>query len=376
MLDHRKTLRGATLAAVAALLVAATLVATSSLVQAADKVRIAVNGPLTGPISLVFNDYTKGLQMGLDDAAKELGVSRDIFELDLQDNAGNPRDAISAAKKHLLGKVDVYLSGYSAISKAIAPEIDKAGIPHFMVAFDAFLAGEDPNRLRIFPHYKLEGPVYVDYIKQHGAKKVAILALNFAAIDEEFAMLVEPAFKGTDVKFMREMYDFNIKDYNTLVLKAAKFKPDLTIINGFALHVYPLLKAVRTYVRTGSVLATMSFITILYEDKPTEELAGTIFTAPHYTLPGVTKGADAWNKAYKARFNTTPHYVPAYAYDTARMIVAAYKKSGKVTTQTLRGVTPFAGLVGSIELDADGDIIGSLGIGQVNPDRSVKVLRK
>ena len=375
MFNRLERVRARALHLFGALLLAATFVVSASASYAASEVKIAVNGPLTGPIALIFVDYTKGLQMGLDDAAARLGVPRDTFELDMQD-AGDPKSAITVVKKHLTGDVDVYISGYSNQSKAIAPELDKVGIPHFMISFDAFLARENENRLRIFPNYKLEGPLYIDYIKTKKAKKIAVIGLNFASIDEQFAMIVEPAFKGTDVKFMREMYDFNTKDYNTLALKAAKFKPDLTIITGFAFHVYPFLKAVRTYVKTGEVLTTMDFIDLLYKDIPTSELAGTIFTSPHFELPGVIPALGAWKDKYKAKIGTSPSYASAYAYDTAQIIVEAYKKHGKVNTKTLRAVTPYKGLIGNVEMDADGDIIGSLGIGQVNADRSVKVLQQ
>ena len=358
-----------------ALLVAAALSLPSTASFAAGEVKIAVNGPLTGPIALIFVDYTKGLQMGLDDAAKRLGVPRDTFDLDMQD-AGDPKAAITVVKKHLTSKVDVFISGYSNQSKAIAPELDKKNVPHFMISFDAFLAREGKDRLRIFPNYKLEGPLYVDYIKAKKAKKIAVIALNFASIDEQFAKIVEPAFAGTDVKFMREMYDFNTKDYNTLALKAAKFRPDLTIITGFAFQVYPFLKAVRTYVRTGEVITTMDFIDLLYKDIPTEELAGTIFVSPHFELPGVLPGLGDWKARYKAQIGTSPTYASAYAYDTAQIIVEAYKKHGNVSTEALRAVTPYKGLIGNVEMDADGDVIGSLGIGMVNNDRSVKVLQK
>jgi branched-chain amino acid transport system substrate-binding protein len=375
MFNRIKLLRTRALHLFGALLVAATFVVSSSASYAAGEVRIAVNGPLTGPIALIFVDYTKGLQMGLDDASKRLGVPRDTFALDMQD-AGDPKSAVTVVKKHLLNPVDVYISGYSNQSKAIAPELDRAGVTHFMISFDAFLARENENRLRIFPNYKLEGPLYIDYIKTKKAKKIAVIGLNFASIDEQFAKIVEPAFEGTDVKFMREMYDFNTKDYNTLALKAARFKPDLTIITGFAFQVYPFLKAVRTYVKTGEVITTMDFIDLLYKDIPTSELAGTVFASPHFELPGVIPALGAWKDRYKAAIGTVPTYASAYAYDTAQIIVEAYKKKGKVNTKTIRGVTPYTGLIGKIELDADGDIIGSLGIGQVNADRSVKVLQQ
>ena len=375
MFERRKRLRAETLGLASALLITAALLLPTSPGYAAGEIRIAVNGPLTGPIALIFVDYTQGLQMGLDEASKRLGVPRDTFDVDMQD-AGDPKSAITVVKKHLLNPVDVYISGYSNQSKAIAPELDRVGMPHFMLAFDAFLSRENENRLRIFPSYKLEGPLYIDYIKTKKAKKIAVIGLNFASIDEQFAMIVEPAFAGTDVKFMREMYDFNTKDYNTLALKAAKFKPDLTIISGFAFHVYPFLKAVRTYVKTGEVITTMDFIDLLYKDIPTSELAGTVFAAPHFELPGVIPALGEWKDRYKAAIGASPTYASAYGYDTGQMIVEAYKKSGKVTTTTLRGVTPHAGLIGKIELDADGDVIGSLGIGQVNPDRSVKVLQQ
>ncbi|MFQ6113617.1 MAG: ABC transporter substrate-binding protein [bacterium] len=336
-------------------------------------IRIAVNIPLTGPIASFSGQYHNGLSLGIDDACKEYGVSRDKFILDVQDNTGKPSQAVSAMQKQMLQKPNIFISGTSDMSTAVAPEIQKANIPHFLVAFDAYLSRGDKNRLRILPHYKIEAPIYVKYAKMRNAKKVYIIALNLSSIDEEFSAIVEPGLSEAGIEYKREMYEFGTKEYKTIVLKVSKYKPDLIFVSGFAFHIYPILGALRTYgmIQDGSVLCTLDLVDLLHNDTPRSELEGVAFIAPLYEIPGAIEGLKEWRQRFKTKFGKQPSYVEAYAYDTGRVIVAAYKKSGVVDADTIRSVLPFEGIVGEINLDQDGDLMATLAIAEISGEGTV-----
>jgi ABC-type branched-subunit amino acid transport system substrate-binding protein len=347
--------------------------------QATGKVRIDVNLPLTGPQAVTASPYINGLLMGFDDGSKEQGVGRDAFELDIQSNDGAPKQAVSVLQKQLTGKFDVYISGFSSPARAVAPEIDKLDVAHVILAFDAFITAGSKNRLRLSPHYKLEGPLLVEYAKQQGAKRVAILSLNLASMFEEYTKLVEPELAKAGIVSMREVYDFGTTEYGPIALKAAEFKPDLVMVSGFSTSIYPMVKALRALdlIKDGNVICAMDFIDLLHNNTPREELAGIAYVAPYFDLPGVVAGAADWIARYKQRFDgKEPSYIGAYGYDTARIIVTAYKKAGVVTTDSIRGVLPYNGVTGTVTIDDDGDLASTLGIAKIGKSGDIEIVRK
>ena len=352
---------------------------TGSASAQSDKVRISTNLPLTGPQAVAGNPYMNGLLMGIDEGAKAAGVDPRVFALDVQSNEGQPKQAVSVLQKQLAEKFDVYISGFSSPALAVAPEIDKLGAPHIILAFDAFIATDHKNRIRLSPHYKLEGPIFAAYAKRMGAKRVAILTMNWSSMFEEYSKIVEPELEKAGVKFTREAYDIGTKEYGPIALKAATFKPDLVMVSGFSFNIYPLLKALRSMdlIKDGSVVVTMDFIDLLYNKTPREELVGVAFTTPHFELPGVVAGAAAWIARYKKRFSgKEPSYIGAYGYDTGRIIVAAYKKAGKVTTKSLLSVLPYDGVTGRVTVDNAGDLASTLGLAKVDKSGQVQIITK
>lgn len=344
--------------------------------KADDKVVIGGNLPLTGPIAAYSGNYFKGFQMGLDEGCKQAEIACDQFVLDAQDNAGDMAQAVSVVQKQLLAKPSAIVSGVSQQSLAIAPEIDKAGIPHFLIAFDPFITTKGDNRLRVLPNYKVEAPLYLKFIKEKGAKRVFNIILNISSAVDQFSLIVEPALKEAGIEFEHEIYDFGTTDYNNIVLKARQFKPDVVVVNGFSFHHYPILKALRTYglIDGGGVIFGMDFVDLLYNGTPRDELKGVSFVTPIFEIPGAVATAADWRKRYEAAFGKAPSYVEAYAYDNARIIVAAKKAGGNVSVDSIRKVLPFSGVTGEINLDQDRDIIATVANAKVNDKGEVEAL--
>ncbi|HEY1723003.1 MAG TPA: ABC transporter substrate-binding protein [Magnetospirillaceae bacterium] len=342
-----------------------------------DHVRVAMNLPLTGPIAVVTIPYRDGLLMGFDDAAKAYNVPRDAFVTDIQDNAGEAKQAISVLQKQMLEPFDVYISGVSPQTRAVAPEIDKKKVPHILYAFDTAFVQGDPNRVRILPNFRLQQPLYVNYAKAKGAKRVAAIHLNIASQQEFYGQFLVPELKKDGIEVMREAYDIGTKDYSTLGLKIAEFKPDLVIVDGFSFNLLPMIAALRTLdlVHDGRVLVGMDFIDLLYNKTPADQIKGVVFASPTVELPeGKARAAD-WIEKFKARFKEEPSWPGAYGYDTARVIAAAFAKNHKVTTASIHDVMPFDGLVGKINLDKDNDIDSTMALGLVEDSGAVKTLK-
>ena len=245
-------------------------------------VRIAGNIPLSGPTASFSGEWGNGLMMGIDDACEETGFPRKTFEIDMQDNQGQPAQAATIVQKQAITGFDVYASGTTQMTKAVAPTVDRTSALHLLVSYDAHLTGEAPNRMQILTHFKAEGPVYVEYARMRQAKRVVSLTLNVSEIQDEFSDYVEPGLKALGAGFSREIFGFDNNDFRTLALKAKQFRPDLIFVSGFSIHVLAILRALRAerMITDGNVLSIMDFNELLAGTLSTGELAGVTYIAP------------------------------------------------------------------------------------------------
>lgn len=343
----------------------------------ASTVKVAANIPLTGPISAWSGQYPTGFKMGIEDSAKKLNLASNSFQIDFQDNAGKPSTAVSAFQKQKLSGFDVYVSGTSEASIALAPQVEATGVPHFLVAFDPFLAREGKNRLRVLPNSKIEAPLFVDYAKKVNAKRVFIINLNSAYANSEFGSIVEPELKNAGIQFTHERFEFPEHEFRTITQKAKAYHPDLIYVCGYSTHLRPLLRDLRAagLAKDGTIMAVMDFVDFLYDGTPKEELQGIVFACPLFEVKNAVKGAEQWRQNYKTKNGKLPSYVAAYAYDTAGILATAYKRFGNVGMQSLRKSLPYDGVTGKINVDNDGDIIATITIAKLAPDGTVKQIK-
>jgi ABC-type branched-subunit amino acid transport system substrate-binding protein len=135
---------------------------------------------------------------------------------------------------------------------------------------------------------------------------------------------------------------------------------------------YPIMKAMAKYgIPPDKVMADLDFIDLLYSDTPRDELKGYYYASPLYEIPGATTGAESLRARFKEKYGTPLSYVPAYAYDTAAIIVAAQAKFGKITKETLIKATPYKGVTGDVQLDGNGDLIDTVTVAQINKDGQI-----
>lgn len=342
-----------------------------------EVVRIAVNLPLTGPVAAWSGDYPKGFELGLDEACKTYKIDRKFFAVDYQDNGGKPSQAVSVAQKQISTGFDIYISGSSECSMAVASEIDSLKVPHFIAAFDPFLASENPSRLRIMANSKIEAPLFVEYAKFKKAKSVHIIHLNSKYAQEEFGRIVKPLLEQDGIKVTSESFDFTTTDYKSMALKAKNINADLTMVAGYSFHLRPLINEIRNtgmLVEEGKVMGAMDVVDFFYDGTSASELKNMIFACPIFDISDELTKASDFRKIFNAKFGKNPSYVPAYAFDNAWAIVKAYHDFGNVSVKGIRGALPLVGVTGEINLDKDGDIQATIKIAKMSKDNKIQKL--
>jgi branched-chain amino acid transport system substrate-binding protein len=340
---------------------------------AAPAVKVAGNLPLTGPIAAWSGQYPVGFKMGIEDSAKKLKFSPEVFQVDFQDNAGKPGTAITVFQRQKMNGFDAYLSGTSEAAIALAPQVQSVNAPHFLIAFDPFLTRQGKNRLRILPNSKIEGPLFVKYALDNKAKRVFVINLNSAYANSEFDSIVEPDLKKAGIDCRHERFEFAAHEFRTIAQKAKAYKPDLVFICGYSTHLRPLVRDLRAagFTKNGTIMAAMDYVDFLYDNSTKDELKGVAFACPIFEVHGAVKGAEPWRADYKKRYGKLPSYVAAYAYDTAGILGKSYSKFGKVDTDSVRKSLPFDGVTGNINVDKDGDIVATITIAKVAADGKV-----
>jgi branched-chain amino acid transport system substrate-binding protein len=334
-----------------------------------QKVKIAVNIPLSGPIANWSGQFPNGFKMGIEDACKQYNVDPSIFDVSFQDNAGEATQAISAYQKQKLNDFDVFISVSTIPVNAFANQVDQTGKPHFIAAFDPLITKDGDNRFRVMANGKIEAPLLIDYAISQQAKKVYVVQLNFPYAEEEFGKIVQPQLEAKDIKVIRERYEVDQRDFKTIVAKIKAENPDIIYICGYSFHVQPFIRDLRSadMVKKGKVVSVMDFVDLLYGGTSVEELKDVVFVCPLFDIPGKVEGGPDWRARYEHLYKVKPTYVPAYAYDNATLIVKAYSEySGVVSTETLKKAVPFSGVNGTINFDSDRDIISTITLATLN----------
>jgi branched-chain amino acid transport system substrate-binding protein len=349
-------------------LAASASLALSSAAVAGD-ITIAVVGPIAGSavLSAEFSESPVGRQMknGAEMAVADInaagGVLGKKLALDVEDDACDPKQARSVAKK--IGGMGIpFVAGHYCSSASIAASEVYAENNVLQIT----PASTNPtfterglwNVARVYGRDDQQGAVAGDYIaKTFKGKNIAILndkttygkgladetkkALNKAGITEK---LYESYAKGD-------------KDFNAIVSRLKAENIDLVYIGGYRLEAGLILRQMRdqgmkTILMAGDALAAQEFASIAGAGAA----AGTLFTfGPD---PRKRPTAAAIVEKFKAE-NIDPEGFTLYTYAAIQVWSEAATKAGttdaKKVMETIKAGS-WDTVIGKMEYDAKGDI--------------------
>ena len=331
-------------------------------------VKIATNLPLTGALATYGASVRDGVNMALTDL-KLTDPKGPQLSFDWQDNAGEPKTAVSIMQQQFTGSPDIYVSGVKPQTMAIIDQITKKGIPHFVWIFDPVINKTGNNNFRTWVSYKIEPPTYLDYAKKINAKRVAILYVQLPHTLEEFNNFVIPGLKKAGINdLLVEPYDFGNTDFKPAAAKIKKFNPDLIILNGFQNELVNQVRSLRPLklIKDGNTIATYDMLDTV-GGLGNDELEGIRQVAPTFVTRPDRPEVKEWTQRFVQQYNKQPLYTHAFAYDMAMIIHDAAKKikSPSVSGQWMKALqeTNMQGITGPLKFDSDGDLVTPLEVG-------------
>ena len=180
---------------------------------------LGLEGPMTGSRADIGKAMTQAAQMAVDIINKNGGVDGKQVKLYVQDDAGDPVDALPAI--HTLINVDNAVAIVGPISlteSAILPSIDEANIPNMMwgggAAFDAVT---DPHFFRLSPSDTEQAQAMVYYAYKRGWTKIA-LAFDSSAGSQSLVAPIQQAASQLNMTITNNVsFTPGLSNYNSEV---------------------------------------------------------------------------------------------------------------------------------------------------------------
>ncbi|MDR5809255.1 branched-chain amino acid ABC transporter substrate-binding protein [Caballeronia sp. LZ019] len=329
-------------------------------------VKIGQVSPLTGELAHIGKDDENGVRLAIEDLnSKKMSIGGQLvtFELDSQDDAADPKTAVTVAQKliddHVSGVVGHANSGTSIPASRIYAG---AGIPMITESATNPLLTQQGLKsvFRMVANDVRQGSVIGTYlVRDLKAPKVAIVD-DRTAYGQGLADEIEKAVKSANGTVVaREFGTDKTTNWMAVLTTIKNHRPDAIAFTGgdtqaaaFVQQMHRLGMKVRFI--AGDEACTPQFIT----------LGGASMNGDMYcTLAGVPPSqmpqGPAFFKRFEQRFKSPVQLYAPYAYDAVMTMVAAMQAANstdpKIYLSKLQSVK-VDGVTGPIEFDKAGDI--------------------
>jgi branched-chain amino acid transport system substrate-binding protein len=353
------------------LTVAAAVAAFAGFASAQDVqiVKIGHVGPTSGGIAHLGKDNENAAIMAVDELNAKgvmIGGKKVKLELVAEDDAGDPKQGTAVATKladmKVAGVIGHLNSGTSIPASKIYSE---AGIPQISPS------ATNPKFTR--NGYKTTFRVVADDVHLGGTlgryavntlkgKSIAVIDDRTAygqGVAEEF----EKAVKAAGGKLVgHEFTTDKASDFMSILTNIKGKKPDVIFFGGMDAVAGPMLRQVKSLGMNVKFMGGDGICSGELAKLAGDAMAdGQVVCAEAGGVEGTQKaGLEAFNVAYKKKFNLDVQVYAPYVYDALNLMVAAMVKAGSADPAkylpVLAKTEGYKGVTGTISFDAKGDV--------------------
>jgi branched-chain amino acid transport system substrate-binding protein len=314
--------------------------------------------PLTGDNASYGENERKGISIALQEIKKRWPM----LELDVvyEDTRGEAKTAVLAMQKLKSQGVRYFIDdAMSTVTFALIPFLGPDAIMISTGATNPKLSGSSPYFFRIWNSDAEEGAQAAQLSPKirPEAKKIAVLYVNNdygLGLRDLYASEAQESIPDITLRdFSFEPNQTNFRDLAALV---RSFNPDLIYLVGYGPQTGLVVKELRSYTISASVLSTVTT-----EDPKFVERAGNVADGTIYVYPKSPSGSEAtsFRDLFAKQYSSDPGILAAHGYDVAMLYAMAFS-SGAATPSDVqrwfRTMTPYDGASGLIKFDEKGDI--------------------
>ncbi|MGU7774290.1 branched-chain amino acid ABC transporter substrate-binding protein [Burkholderia sp. MR1-5-21] len=339
----------------------------SSLATAATTqvVKLGLAGPLTGVVAHIGRDVRNGAKLAVDEAnAKGLTIDgkKIDLQLEVEDDAGDPRIATEVAQKLVDDKVVAVIGHVQSGATIPASRIYRdAGIPQVSPSSTNPLYTQQGFRtaFRVMATDAEQGPALATYAsKQMNAKTVAIVD-DATAYGQGLADEFAKSAKALGIKVVsRDASTDKTVDFKGILTKIKNENPDLIMYGGADGAGPQLVKqaaqlGLRARILSGDGMCTERFAALAGD-------AASRLTCSEAGLPlEKMPGGDEFKKKYMTAFNQKIEGYAPFAYDAVNVVIDAMKRANSTDPAKILDAmssTKYNGVIGPISFDEKGDL--------------------
>ena len=349
------------------LLASAAALAAPAAALAADDIRIAVAVPRTGTVATAGDQVVAGARQAAKAINAAGGVGGRRIVLDIEDDACDPKQAISVANR-IVGEGITLVDGHtcSAASIAASPIYAEAGTVMMSPASvsakltDTAAARGWSDIFRVYTRDDVQGELMGRFMAEHFKGKVVAFVDDKGTYGKGLADSVRAAFEahGGKVAF-REGINPGEKDYSAVVSKLKAIGAEAVYYGGYPPEGGLILRQAADQHFHPVFVTTSGFAAPEFASIAGAASEGTIFPFP--PDPSKKPAAAGVLDAFKAD-GIVPDGFTLFSYATIQALAEGVKRAGgtdgKAVTAALRGSAPIDTVIGPLRFDKKGDAEG------------------
>lgn len=344
-------------------IVAAVLTAACGAEKPADSqgVKVGFFGALTGPTATFAISGRNGALLAVEQLNKAGGVLGRPVELLSEDDRGEASEAASVVSKLITRDHVVALIGENASSRSLAaaPIAQSYSIPMISPSstnVEVTKKGDYIFRVCFIDSY--QGKVLASFARRNlKAQTAALLIDSRSDYSVGLGEAFRAAFTAAGGRIVGDAkYSEGDSDFAAQLTALAPSHPDVLMIPGYYTDAGLIARQARSLGLKATLLGADGWDSPKLVEIGGEAMEGA-YLSNHYSVDDPSPAVRAFVDAYKAKYGAEPDSIAATSYDAMRLLADAITRAGSTEGRRIRdalaGTKDFAGVTGTISMDAD-----------------------
>ncbi len=284
-------------------------------VAESHEIKIGATLPLTGRLSFLGEDIRRGMTLAFEQTSSSNIKFISIFD----DNQHDAKLAGSSAKRLLeIEKVDVVISLWD-MADVIAPLAERKKIPHISIRWDPGVAEKYDYTITVESTYRSYVDSLIKLLGTLNARSVSLMTEEGKGWLLAADYLQEVAAKSGVTVLRDERYLSGTSDFQTILLRALKPKPDYVLLLSNPPHTEQIIETIHK-------VAPNQKYTGYFEVLERPSLVDNVPFVAQFEVTG-------WfGEMFRNRFGSWPKGRAPQAYDIVRILAATMERTKRKPT--------------------------------------------
>lgn len=309
--------------------------------------------PLTGDAAPFGINASKGASLAIDEFNNSANSTK--YKWIVEDSAGKPLEAVSAARKLLdINGAKCLIGGVtSSVTHALIPIVTASKTPLLSPsASDPALSGASAYFARVWPSDVFEAEELAAFSKSTGFKKIAAVYIN-----DDYGNGMVGAFEqsGEQEEITKIPYEPTNSDFRTTIQRISDGDFSAIFLVAFPEKAKLFINQMIEAKLELPILATATIEDpLVLQTSLTNEML--FFSSPRQADEG-NNIKDNFVKSYTEKYGEEPGVLSDTGYDCAKLIVENYKvNNGLSTMKSILSQADYQGASGSMSFKPNGDV--------------------